>query len=203
MTQENIPLQLNEEIKPIIGYEVLYSITSFGRVWSYEKIAKHNGRIYKANFRKAYKDSAGYLFLDFYIKGERRNNWIHILVAKHFIPNPLNLPQVNHKDGNKQNNYAGTAAKKYTDGNLEWCNNQENQNHASKNGLRKFKHHSGYYGVSYYKNKRHKNKPWRAYTTVNKRFIYIGGFKTEIGAAQAYNNYVVKQGLNRLLNEFR
>ena len=34
---ENIPLQLDEEIKPIQGYEGLYSITSFGRVWSHER----------------------------------------------------------------------------------------------------------------------------------------------------------------------
>lgn len=37
MTQENIPLQLNEEIKPIQGYEGLYSVTNFGKIWSHGK----------------------------------------------------------------------------------------------------------------------------------------------------------------------
>lgn len=42
MTQEQIPLQQNEEITPIQGYEDLYSITSFGRIWSYKRfINKH------------------------------------------------------------------------------------------------------------------------------------------------------------------
>lgn len=59
-------------------------------------------------------------------RGKIATVYAHRLVAKAFIPNPNNLPQVNHKDGNKLNNCVE---------NLEWVTNQENQIHARDNGL--------------------------------------------------------------------
>lgn len=52
---------------------------------------------------------------------------IHTLVAQHYLPNPYQYPMVNHKDGNKANNYSS---------NLEWCTCAQNINHALKTGLR-------------------------------------------------------------------
>lgn len=53
---------------------------------------------------------------------------VHRLVAQHFLPNPYQHPQVNHKDGNKTNNHYH---------NLEWCSAEFNAQHALSTGLRK------------------------------------------------------------------
>ena len=68
----------------------------------------------------------GYLITQLYQDGERKHVRVHRLVAKEFIPNPDNKPEVNHKDGNKTNNSAS---------NLEWVSKKENCRHAWDNGL--------------------------------------------------------------------
>lgn len=68
-----------------------------------------------------------YLFVTL-CEDKQRHKYIHRLVAEKFIPNPLGLPQVNHLDGNKQNNH-------YL--NLEWCDQNRNIQHAWDNGLMK------------------------------------------------------------------
>ena len=57
--------------------------------------------------------------------GRRKRQLVHRLVATAFIPNPLNLPQVNHKNGNGMDNRVE---------NLEWVSNRENAVHARENG---------------------------------------------------------------------
>lgn len=64
-----------------------------------------------------------YLYCDLHAKNYRFNSRVHRLVAETFIPNPLNLPQVNHKDFNKYNNVVS---------NLEWCTGSQNQQHKVK-----------------------------------------------------------------------
>ena len=60
--------------------------------------------------------------------GKRKTLRVHRLVALTFIDNPNNLPEVNHKDGNKEHNFVN---------NLEWISSSNNQKHAYKNNLRK------------------------------------------------------------------
>ena len=62
--------------------------------------------------------------ISFYKHGKKHTFKVHRLVGQAFIPNPQNLPQINHKDENKKNNKAD---------NLEWCDNSYNQNYGTRN----------------------------------------------------------------------
>lgn len=89
-----------------------YEITKEGEV-----INKTNGHKLKPQ-----PNGKGYLRVSI----SKKLMFIHRLVAEKYIPNPNNLPQVNHKDGNKLNNNVD---------NLEWVTNQENRTHAVQNNL--------------------------------------------------------------------
>ena len=105
------------EQKDIIGFENKYKITNDGRVWSE----------YKKDFLKYALTKKSYKIVSLSINhSTQKTITIHKLVAIHFIPNIENKPQVNHIDGNKQNNNVN---------NLEWVTNKENNKHAIDNGL--------------------------------------------------------------------
>ena len=104
-----------EEIwKDIEGYEGLYKISNMGRV----KSIKFN----KEKILFLQKDKYGYLRVGLRKMGKLKNYFVHRLVAEAFIPNPNNLPIVNHKDENKQNNCVE---------NLEWCTVKYNNSYAT------------------------------------------------------------------------
>ena len=71
-------------------------------------------------------DNTGYYQIVLRKNGKRSYQRLHRLIAKQFIDNPNNLPQVNHKDGNKLNNSLD---------NLEWISNSDNTKHGYDNNL--------------------------------------------------------------------
>lgn len=115
--------------KEIYGFPH-YEVSNLGRVRSKDRyILRHGTKsLFKGKVLEGGTDSDGYrIVLLYYSAGGGRNTEkVHRLVMKTFCPITLNL-QVNHIDGNKQNNNLD---------NLEWSTAQENIEHAQKLGLR-------------------------------------------------------------------
>lgn len=112
---------MTELFKWIEGYEDFYLISNSGFVTSL------NSQGGKERILKPHLDRYGYPRAILCVEDIRKGFTVHRLVAKAFIPNPNNYPQVNHINGIKTDNRVG---------NLEWCNNSQNQRHAVATGLR-------------------------------------------------------------------
>ena len=112
-----------EEWKSIPGYEGLYEVSNLGRVRSLDRYIKYsNGqiRLHKGRILNPSKDTNGYLKVLLKCNTKCKTITVHRLVALTFLPNPDNLPCVNHKDEDKTNNRVE---------NLEWCTQQYNLNY--------------------------------------------------------------------------
>lgn len=115
---------MKEIWKDIKGYEGLYQVSDLGKIKSLAKnvkmpkggIRKQKEKILKPNI-----DKDGYFRVALTTNKKRKDYYVHRLVAQTFIKNTNNKNQVNHKDGNKQNNSID---------NLEWCTVKENIHHA-------------------------------------------------------------------------
>ena len=116
---------MKEEWRAIKGYENLYEVSNLGRVRSLERYVKSKTgtRIVKERILKPVNVGSGYLGVGLYKEGKVRIIYVHRLVAQAFIPNPNNLPEVNHKDENKTNNRVE---------NLEWCTREYNMSHGTR-----------------------------------------------------------------------
>ena len=110
---------MKEEWRDIKGYEGKYKISNLGRVKSL-KDSKGN---YREKILK-HRNNCGYLYVDLYKNSRGKTYQVHRLVAEAFIPNPNNLPCVNHKDENPSNNCVE---------NLEWCTTKYNANYGTRN----------------------------------------------------------------------
>lgn len=109
--------------KDINDYEGLYQVSNLGRVKSLTRILK-DGRKWEEKIIKPGNNGHGYLQVNLHKNGKQKNFFIHRLVAEAFIPNPDNLPYVNHKDEDKTNNLVS---------NIEWCTHEYNINYGTRN----------------------------------------------------------------------
>lgn len=109
-----IPLEVWRDIE---GYEGLYQVSSYGRIYSFHRTNTKGGFI-----RQSFSGS-GYLQAHLCKNGKKKSFLTHRLVAKAFLPNPNNCLEVNHKDERKTNNCVW---------NLEYCTKKYNENYGTK-----------------------------------------------------------------------
>lgn len=116
----------NEMWKDIKGYEGLYQVSNKGRVKSLtRRVRNKNGTsLMRGKIRTPNCRRDGYLQVGLSAKNKVIKHLIHRLVAEAFIPNPDNLPQVNHIDEDKTNNNVD---------NLEWCTHKYNSTYGTTN----------------------------------------------------------------------
>lgn len=114
-----------EEWRDVVGFEQYYQVSNKGRVRSKDRLSKanKNGKcLHYGSIIKGIINKAGYRRVVIKIRPFSKLIFVHRLVAEAFIPNPNNLPFVNHKDENPLNNCVE---------NLEWCDKQYNNTYGN------------------------------------------------------------------------
>lgn len=168
---------------PVRGYETRYEVSNMGRV------RNHDGHILKPIERR------GYLCLNFCVNGVRKDVKIHRLVAEAFIPNPNELPCINHKDEDKHNNCAD---------NLEWCTVQYNCNYGTHNlrvsiGLTGKKKNWSEEGIA--KIKRLRSKP---VIGIHQQTGEVVRFSSAVEAGEnGFNRWCVQRAVNGHMKTYR
>lgn len=120
----------NEEWRDVVGQEGFYQVSNLGRIKTVSRYVESRPGVYitiREKIRKIGIDNYGYSFVNFSKGGKQTTAFIHRCIAMAFIPNPDNKKEVNHIDGNKQNNDIS---------NLEWNTPLENNRHAWDTGLK-------------------------------------------------------------------
>lgn len=123
--------QFVNEIWKTCDVNPVYLVSNYGRVKTIDHpvwCKKNNSYSIRKGIMctLSNNNSKKYWRVGIQINNKRKAFAVHRLVAQAFIPNPDNLPQINHIDGNKNNNHVS---------NLEWCTNDYNMNHAIEHNL--------------------------------------------------------------------
>ena len=117
---------MQEEWRPVVGYEGRYEVSNLGRVRSLDhkvKTSNYTGgqwsRIYPGKVLTPSRGRGDYLIVHLCKDNKPSNFAVHRLVAIAFVPNQYNKPHIDHIDGDRHNNHAD---------NLRWCTCRENIN---------------------------------------------------------------------------
>lgn len=121
----------SEKWKDIQGFEGLYQVSNLGNVRSLDRyvnsaINKSKQRLLKGRVLKPNDNGHGYKYITLSINGIKYREYIHRLVAKHFVDNPNDKEEVNHINGDKTDNESE---------NLEWTTRNENEKHSHELGI--------------------------------------------------------------------
>ena len=168
-----------ETWKDIPDYEVLYAVSSFGRILSYDRLIDRSASgkgnyVLPGRILKTRSDADGYTLVDLNAGHDKKTFKVHRLVAEAFIPNPENLPHVDHSDGVRANNHLT---------NLKWSSVKENL--LTKHNI---KQASGYRGV-----RRTRTGRFQAYCNnhqIGNKFIHIGVFDSAEAAYMARQDFI-------------
>lgn len=122
-TQQDID---NEIWLPIPGYEGIYEASSLGRIKSLQRVLKltFGSRPVPDKIKKQGKHKDGYSLIRLHSNGVGVSFAVSRIIGKLFVPNPENLPEINHIDLDKANNFYK---------NLEWTDRNGNMQHAFAN----------------------------------------------------------------------
>lgn len=154
--------------KEVNDFDLIYSISNFGRVLRNDK----------NKILKIHDNGIGYKMVSIKIDGKYKMKYVHRLVAKYFVNNDLNYNEVNHIDFDKSNNKSS---------NLEWCNRKDNMDHYykkhgtkhiyknfTKNRIYQDSNNKTTYLIDFYK----PSNKWRLRSRNNGIRKHIGLFKT-------------------------
>jgi hypothetical protein len=133
--------------KPVKGYEESYEVSTTGIVKSKDRLITNRdliSRFVKGNIITQHTNNYGYNTVKLSYKNKTNTCLVHRIIAEAFLPNPNNLPEVNHKSGIKSDNSLS---------NLEWVTHRENTQHAYDTGLSSNQKGTHYFAVSVVDNK--------------------------------------------------
>lgn len=95
---------MTEIWKDVLGYEGLYEVSNIGRVRSIARYNERSKKFYPSKIKSIEISNNGYLRVKLSKNGKKKGVCVHRLVAEAFLDNSNKLPQVDHIDGDKNNN---------------------------------------------------------------------------------------------------